>query len=118
ALPAATVQSARRAWPMAGGFYVRAMPYAATRWALRRLQAAGEPAIMYIHPWELDTGQRYDAVTPRERITHYHGRRGLEEKLHRLLSDFRFGPMADLVNWLEAKEPSTSTSTVMAQAGG
>jgi hypothetical protein len=79
-----------------------------TRWALRRLQAAGEPAVLYIHPWELDLGQRYNQVTPRERITHYYGRRGLATKLHRLLSDFRFGPMRELVARLEKGLPLAS----------
>jgi hypothetical protein len=66
---------------------------------------AGEPAVLYIHPWELDLGQHYDQVTPRERITHYHGRRSLAAKLHRLFSDFRFGPMSDLVTSLEGEQP-------------
>lgn len=104
-IPASTVRWAGKTWPMAGGFYVRALPYTVTRWALRRLQQAGEPAILYIHPWELDLGQRYNQVTPRERITHYHGRHGLAAKLHRLFSDFRFGPMRDLVAKLEEKQP-------------
>lgn len=104
-LPASTVRVAGKLWPMAGGFYVRALPYVVTRWAVRRLQQAGEPAILYIHPWELDLGQRYGQVTARERITHYHGRRGLARKLHRLFSDFRFGPMSDLVTSLEEKQP-------------
>lgn len=104
-LPASTVRWAGKLWPMSGGFYVRVMPYVVTRWALRRLQQAGEPAVLYIHPWELDLGQRYKQVTARERITHYHGRAGLAAKLHRLFSDFRFGPMSELVASLEAAHP-------------
>lgn len=109
-LPASTLEVGGRNWPIAGGFYVRALPYAVTRWALRRLNAVGEPAIMYIHPWELDTGQNYNQVTPRERITHYHGRHGLATKLHRLLTDFRFGPMSDLVATLEGATPSVAAA--------
>lgn len=104
-VPASTVPWAGKVWPVAGGFYVRALPYVVTRWALRRLQAAGEPAVLYIHPWELDIGQRYRQVTARERITHYHGRRGLTAKLHRLFHDFRFGPMSELVASLDATQP-------------
>lgn len=107
-LPASTVRVAGKLLPMSGGFYVRALPYVVTRWALRRLQKAGEPAVLYIHPWELDLGQRYHQVTPRERITHYHGRRGLATKLHKLFSDFRFGPMHDLVATLEGETPSAA----------
>lgn len=92
--PVSTVRAGGRTWPIAGGFYLRALPYAAVRRAIRSLNAAGQPAIMYMHPWELDTGQRYSQVTPRERITHYYGRGRLEAKLRRLLAEFPFGPLA------------------------
>ncbi len=82
--------------PVSGGFYVRALPYAFVKRALRTLNAAGQPAIMYVHPWELDLGQDYPHVTARERITHYHGRRGLEAKLRSLFSDFRFTTLGGL----------------------
>ncbi|GAB4531200.1 MAG: polysaccharide deacetylase family protein [Anaerolineae bacterium] len=84
-------------WPIAGGFYLRALPYPLIRWGISRLNRQGQPAIMYIHPWELDLGQHYRQVTLRERITHYYGRRGLEEKLHRLFTDFCFGPLRNLL---------------------
>lgn len=108
-VPASTLRIGGRNWPVAGGFYFRALPYAVTRWALRRLQQAGEPAVMYLHPWELDTGQRYAAVTMRERVTHYAGRRGLANKLHRLFRDFNFAPMGDLVASLDATKTSPAT---------
>jgi polysaccharide deacetylase family protein (PEP-CTERM system associated) len=95
--PLSTVRCGGINWPIAGGFYLRALPYAFIRWAIKRLNGQGQPAIMYLHPWELDTGQTYKQVTWREQITHYHGRRQLEQKLHRLFSDFRFGPLRDLV---------------------
>ena len=50
-----------------------------------------------MHPWELDTEQRYYTVTLRERITHYHGRRGLTEKLERLFEDFAFGSLREIL---------------------
>ena len=96
--PASTLRLGRYTLPIAGGFYTRALPYAVTRWAIRRLNAQGRPAILYIHPWELDLGQDYGKVTPRERITHYYGRRGLEAKLHRLLADFRFARLDELAD--------------------
>jgi polysaccharide deacetylase family protein (PEP-CTERM system associated) len=104
-LPATTVRWAGVPWPVAGGFYNRALPYALTRAALRRLNRAGEPAMLYIHPWELDLDQRYTQVTLRERVTHYYGRAGLAAKLEQLFTDFRFGPMCDLVAELEQTAP-------------
>lgn len=95
--PATTLSFAGKKWPIAGGFYNRALPYAVIRHGIRQVNEQGEPAVIYIHPWELDTGQTYDQVTFRERITHYHGRRGLEKKLVQLLTDFQFGTLQDLL---------------------
>jgi polysaccharide deacetylase family protein (PEP-CTERM system associated) len=96
--PVSTVRIGPLTLPMAGGFYLRLLPYALVRWAIRQLNEQGRPAILYLHPWELDLGQTYRQVTFRERITHYHGRRGLERKLHRLFSDFCFGPLRTLLH--------------------
>jgi polysaccharide deacetylase family protein (PEP-CTERM system associated) len=82
--------------PVSGGFYMRALPYAITRQGIRQLNRQGQPAIMYLHPWELDTGQRYRRVTPRERLTHYYGRARLRPKLERLFTEFRFAPLREL----------------------
>lgn len=95
--PATTMRLGGRNWPMAGGFYNRALPYSVIKYGITQVNAAGQPAVLYIHPWELDTGQRYASVTPRERVTHYFGRGGLEAKLRRLFTDFRFDPLADLL---------------------
>ena len=96
-LPASTVKIGSKILPMSGGFYMRTFPYRFTRWSIRQLHDAGHPVVLYVHPWELDTGQKYNKVTRRERITHYHGRRGLEKKLHRLFTDFRFASMRKLI---------------------
>ena len=95
--PASTALWVGRKWPIAGGFYVRSLPYAIIRAALQQINRHGQPAIMYVHPWELDTGQRHNKVTPRERVTHYHGRGSLERKLRRLFSEFHFAPLHDLM---------------------
>jgi polysaccharide deacetylase family protein (PEP-CTERM system associated) len=97
-MPASTVQVGGMILPMAGGFYTRALPYWVTQWAIRRLNRQGQPAILYVHPWELDLEQNYGRVTARERITHYYGRRSLEGKLHRLFSEFRFTTMRDVLD--------------------
>jgi hypothetical protein len=61
---------------------------------------------MYVHPWELDTEQRYDRVTLRERISHYHGRSSLRAKLNRLLEEFEFAPLRDVLEQLLKPEPN------------
>lgn len=94
--PASTVRLGGVNWPMAGGFYVRMLPYALIRAAVTRLNRRNQPAVIYLHPWELDLAQPAYPVTPRERLTHFGGRRGLEKKLHRLLADFSFTTLESL----------------------
>ena len=111
--PATTMLFAGRKWPIAGGFYNRALPYAIIRRGIQQVNNLGESAILYIHPWELDTGQNYKQVTFRERITHYHGRAGLEQKLHKLLTDFRFGPIQELLLQMDTAVAGVSKSMVI-----
>ncbi len=102
--PATTMQFLGRKWPVAGGFYNRFQPYALIKRGIQQVNAEGHPAILYIHPWELDTGQRYSQVTTRERLTHYYGRHGLTRKLAQLFNDFNFGPLKALLPEIQALE--------------
>ncbi len=111
--PASTIEFGKVAVPVSGGFYVRVFPYAFVKRAIRRLNAAGHPAIMYVHPWELDLGQDYPHVTARERITHYYGRRGLEAKLNRLFSDFRFTSLGTLMRETDGQKAGTQTEDIV-----
>ncbi len=43
--------------PVAGGFYWRMFPRFLLRWGVERLAREGYPAVLYLHPWELDTEQ-------------------------------------------------------------
>ena len=116
--PASTIRVAGVNWPIAGGFYVRTLPYALIGQALRRLQQAGEAAVMYVHPWELDTGQTYRQVTARERLTHYHGRRSLRGKLARMFSEFEFTTLAALYAQVQERAPVIAHEAIIARASG
>jgi polysaccharide deacetylase family protein (PEP-CTERM system associated) len=95
--PLSTVRILGRNWPVAGGFYLRSLPYRIFSWSVRRINREGKPAIIYLHPWDLDAGQPYPSPTLRERFTHYYNLRLAESKLLALLGEFRFGPLADLL---------------------
>ncbi len=86
--PPATVQLGRRAFPAAGGGYLRALPLAWTRAALR------ESAVVYLHPWEIDPEQPRIAASARSRLRHYTGLAGTEAKLRTLLARYRFTSFA------------------------
>ena len=85
-------------WPVAGGFYLRLLPYHLFRGALRWLNREGRPAIIYVHPWDLDPDHPRPNPTLRERFTHYYNLERTEAKLSALLRDFRFGPLVDLLD--------------------
>lgn len=103
--PLSTVRVGGINLPVAGGFYLRMWPYAFVRWAIRHLNHQGHPVILYMHPWELDLAQPPHPVTPRERITHFAGRRGLEAKLGRLFGEFRFAPLQRLLEQNPSLQP-------------
>ena len=95
--PLTTAQFAGKILPIAGGFYNRVLPYPVIKYGIKQVNDQKMPAILYVHPWELDTGQQYSQVTLRERVTHYFGRAALANKLHKLFTDFQFGPLRDLL---------------------
>ncbi len=88
ALP--TVALAGRDLPAGGGGFFRLLPYAASRWAIARVNRdGGRPCIFYVHPWELDPGQpRFAGLPARSRARHYLNLSRTEGRLRRLLRDF------------------------------
>ncbi len=91
-LPIATIRVFRANWPAGGGGYFRLLPYAVSRWSIRRINAVdGKAAMFYFHPWELDPEQpRVDGTKMKTRFRHYVGLKRTEPKLRRLLRDFRW----------------------------
>jgi polysaccharide deacetylase family protein (PEP-CTERM system associated) len=95
--PPATWRLGGRNIPVAGGAYFRLFPYYLTRLALRRINAAGHSVAFYIHPWELDPEHPSLHLPRRIRLTHYWNLDQTEERLRRLLGDFCFAPMAEVL---------------------
>jgi polysaccharide deacetylase family protein (PEP-CTERM system associated) len=98
-IPPATVQVAGATLPAAGGGYFRLLPYAWTRWALARLnERERQPAVFYLHPWEIDPEQPRIGAPGLSRLRHYTNLHRTMPRLRRLLSDFRFAPIGRLVD--------------------
>lgn len=97
-VPVTTLRIMGRNLPSSGGGYFRLLPYAVSRWMLRRVNAVdGEAAVFYFHPWEIDAGQpRIPGVDAKTRFRHYVNLSRTERKLERLLADFRWGRMDDI----------------------
>ena len=68
---------------------------------MRSVNRAGWPVMFYIHPWELDPEQPRADLPWRIRATHYHNLHGTEARIRRLLRDFAFSPLRDVLAWLD-----------------
>ena len=91
-VPITTARFFRQNWPAGGGGYFRLMPYAVSRWLIRRVNVEeGEAAIFYFHPWEIDPEQpRVNGVNARTRFRHYVNLHRTAERVRLLLRDFRW----------------------------
>jgi hypothetical protein len=84
---------------VAGGGYFRLLPYSVTRRALRHLnEVERQPAMVYLHPWEMDPGQPRLPIGRLAQLRHSLNTSRTERKLRRLLSDFRFRPVRDVLD--------------------
>jgi polysaccharide deacetylase family protein (PEP-CTERM system associated) len=94
-VPITTLRLLNRNLPSSGGGYFRLLPYALSRWMLRRVNAEdGESAIFYFHPWEIDVGQpRIAGIGAKTRFRHYVNIGRMEARLRRLLGDFHWDRM-------------------------
>jgi polysaccharide deacetylase family protein (PEP-CTERM system associated) len=106
--PLSTLRIGKVNIPIGGGGYLRLFPYPLTKWGISRLnKCESQPAIIYLHPWEVDPEQPRLHGKLFSRLRHYSNLHKTEPILQSLLNDFQFGKMKDLYS-LErrASEPT------------
>jgi len=109
-MPASTTRVGNVNLPIAGGGYFRLLPYAWTRWGISRVNRRERKAVVfYFHPWELDPDQPRFAVGAASRFRHYTGLAKTAARLRRLLHEFRFTSVADVLN-IQATETPARTA--------
>jgi polysaccharide deacetylase family protein (PEP-CTERM system associated) len=92
--------------PVAGGGYFRQYPYALTRLALGRINRKDDrPFIFYLHPWEIDPEQPRIPAGWMSRFRHYTNLGRCEERLTRLLQDFNFSTVSDVLGAIDLHGP-------------
>lgn len=97
-LPGSTVRHFGMNMPMGGGGYFRLLPYSWTRAGIRHLnEQERRPAIFYLHPWEIDPEQPRLNAGFVSRFRHYRNLQHTESRLKRLLAEFRFGPVTEIL---------------------
>jgi polysaccharide deacetylase family protein (PEP-CTERM system associated) len=94
-VPMTTVRWFDRNFPCSGGGYFRLLPYALSRFNMRRVNRHDRmPCIFYFHPWEIDPEQpRQNGIDARTRFRHYTNLDRMEGRLKRLLADFAWDRM-------------------------
>lgn len=101
--PLTTVTVLGRNLPMCGGGYFRLLPWPIVAAAIRRVNREGYPAVIYAHPYELDVNELAElrqagyGLSARTYLMQSLFRGRIAARLDRLLSEFRFGPMAEVL---------------------
>ena len=94
--PISTIRYLGKNIPMTGGSYFRIFPYWFIKWGISKINEEERPAIVYLHPWELDPEHPRLAFLPlRIKLPHYYNLKCTERKLKALLKDFKFGSISD-----------------------
>jgi polysaccharide deacetylase family protein (PEP-CTERM system associated) len=83
--------------PATGGAYFRLYPYFVTHANMRALEREGLPVVFYLHPWELDPEHPRVPFHWKARATHYANLRSTRPRLERLLADFRFTTLPEVL---------------------
>lgn len=98
-LPGSTIRHLGTNLPMGGGGYFRLLPYQWTRRGIRILNdLEQQPAIFYLHPWEIDPDQPRLNAGFVSRFRHYRNLHHTEPRLRQLLADFRFGTVTEVLS--------------------
>lgn len=96
--PPATVRFAGMNFPAAGGGYLRIFPLAYTSWVFRQFEKAGQPLVLYLHPWEIDPEQPRIHGPLRSRFRHYTSLHQTQPRLEALLQRYRFAPFREHIS--------------------
>jgi len=89
-IPMSTLGLGNSLIPISGGGYLRLYPYKVTDRYIEQKNQRGFPAMVYFHPWELDTEQKRLNVGALKGFQHYVNLDSTEWKLARLMQRFFF----------------------------
>jgi polysaccharide deacetylase family protein (PEP-CTERM system associated) len=96
-VPPSTLKVGPLQIPVAGGGYFRLYPYWLLHRFLCRVASQGHPLILYLHPWEIDPDQPRMVGSLLSQFRHYVNLHKTESRLCRLITDFEFAPIRQVV---------------------
>ncbi len=96
--PMSTVNLFGKKLPVCGGGYLRLFPLALTSRAIAELNGKRrQPALVYLHPWELDPAQPRIWAGCGNTFRHRVNLRLTEQRLAVLCKRFEFGPIREVL---------------------
>lgn len=96
--PMSTIRLAGLNFPFVGGGYLRHFPFAVCRWGIRHInEVEKQPAMVYIHPWEIDPDQPRIELPRLTALRHYRNLDRTEPRLEALLAEFRFTTVREVL---------------------
>lgn len=96
--PPSTLRILKNNFPFSGGAYFRILPYNIVKAAIKHLNKNGKAVNVYLHPWEIDPKQPRIKMPLSRRFLHYVNLNTTERKLKRLIRDFKFAPVKEVLN--------------------
>ncbi|MFC1836314.1 DUF3473 domain-containing protein [Thermodesulfobacteriota bacterium] len=105
-VPPSTLRVFGRNIPLSGGRYFRTAPYGVAKRAVRSVNRQGRPFLLYLHPYEVSSERlscrglprpfnRADCLTTEFKYALF--RNGMRNKLPRLLDDFKFSSIKEVL---------------------
>ncbi len=101
--PMTTLAFVGRRWPVCGGGYLRLLPTCFLKSAIRQAHRQGQPAVVYMHPYELDVsevgelrraGWRFGRKTA---LTQSLFRCFIKQRLADIFRTFKFAPLREVL---------------------
>jgi polysaccharide deacetylase family protein (PEP-CTERM system associated) len=97
-IPPSTLRILGNNIPIAGGAYLRFLPLILIDWGIKKINTnESKPAVLYIHPWELDSKQPLIKSSMITAFRHYSRINSVERKFKRLLEKYSFGPALKII---------------------
>ncbi len=97
--PISTIRILGVNFPISGGGYFRLFPYSLIKKGLQSInEKESKPFIFYLHPWEVDFDQpRINNLPFKSRFRHYVNLKKTEEKFKKLIEDFQFSTIRQIL---------------------
>ncbi len=92
--------------PCGGGGNFRLYPYPLFRKLVQTCIGQGRPLIFYLHPWEIDPDQPVQKLPMTRSFRHYNNLEKTYGRLEKLLSEFQFSTVGELVKGYREKQVS------------